>query len=1573
MGNIGSSTPSYFNTPQTGAQYRVTPQNYRQILGDQADIVLKPEQMKDMFEKGYLDVQRQFTEQESNEGIFTIAAKAMAAFIGPSKSIGAITIDPKFLEMIKDPNAEIGFGYTRLRQETLSPLPYPADPPRTETPPTSTEPALTQTDIPVTTPQEQTEQHRDELVRFRKEQEESSETPGTSGSYMVERNSGQNNAIAGWNSKYNPTGQIATRLSSEYGGLIKKYEAAGVPSNWNAELVQDATWEGAYVEAITQDRDAAVRFQYVTRGSADFNTATNRGMPPEQRATARARTEQMISYINKEGAKATPPFSMTMAQAEANPSLFKDNMAKAFGFSGGYSDIQAINKQAQDFRITGYISGDNPRVATEQVGGMSKGTANGILDTQITGRSQKADGTENFYDTVGMLESRPLSWEIDMLVQQGGGEIKGTGGEVLGRVSVDRSGNAAFINKEGKSISRSAFVNQVKRDYQPANNIPGFKELQAQYPNARTMMDVYAQQTKTMPIPDNAKDEYAAIYTRVMGSAPPASPPPTLQDMYVLRTAEFRNPGNPKAFLETGSDGHLAPKNPNNMRDVLNVRLVLEANNGRDQVHRFDQTAIDVVNARATSNFANVTLNLSDNLGQNTTTSNAATINRVQITAEDSEAVDTVKLELGRTGVLNSPTGERLATFQPEPGTTAPKVLKDGQGNVIPPERQAAFLADVAQKSLNPTTGRSSTQLEGGVGYGYVGGTTGTSTTTRTQTPEVTVRASEMQQLAEGKAPQARVDALKASLGITGEISQQDLFKRVLTEAFGQSPEQATTALTGAQSGTAPFSFPKPAETSAVQFGTPGDQTFTPIPPTAEGVVKTEAGPTTTRPPSVEARTASLNANLNVMGELDDQAKLIPKNKESVGQLKAQILADLTALEGSPPNPNATVKIGDPPVDTPISTVRASVNESFAKIEASVAEGEKALRAQAVQAGLGADADPSQVLASGGLPAIPAANTADPAGFQKSVQDSVKAFSGQLREMVRDGDISTEEKAKIDGWWQNSTNNLLASVQPLTQDQLFGSDLAGTLRANGITDPATISTISQTAELLKNAKANVNITPEARSFHKVLDNVHSLQQKIKEFETVGVLRAAFAGEMKELATNNPDRFKAVIQGAYSIPDTEAGKKVIEDMTTMAREGNLPIPPNISFVDPAVLPGANAAYAAKGPGEEPMILLSRDLLDKPGALRDAFAAEMFHHAESSTRELHQGDLAADGSFDSIGDEGQAGLKALRAAQNMESTEAIAKAAADGRNTTATAAGINKPESRPAGTELAGYDHGTVTLPDLGTFKVEFQSAAAAPGAAVQGNPAAQPREIGGLATPGINPHATSRRYTEVKHVDNLPPTNDPIELRRREHISSLDEQMRTFESTPQKNEDGTPMTEPQKNQKFQKLQKDRNDLVGMNAVQYAQTYNIQPPAGSTHQMEQPPEDFLGKAKEMGGQAINGILQFLSTGAPGALCDQIAAQIEGVWKSFYSSVTQNSSAADRSIAEDVVQSGFDVGRDANYEASRTNLINPQGKGAVGQSIQNYRNANPGLRQDKGMLGEFADQDERHRKAFNGVFNR
>src|SRR5690606_8740366 len=106
-----------------------------QPLPEGMDALLTPQDMKQLYDQGYLDVQRQFTTMESHEGIFTLTAKLAAAIVGPSRSVGAIQIDPLFLEMIKDPNAEVGFGFTRVRNETLRVLPSPAADPAIQSAP----------------------------------------------------------------------------------------------------------------------------------------------------------------------------------------------------------------------------------------------------------------------------------------------------------------------------------------------------------------------------------------------------------------------------------------------------------------------------------------------------------------------------------------------------------------------------------------------------------------------------------------------------------------------------------------------------------------------------------------------------------------------------------------------------------------------------------------------------------------------------------------------------------------------------------------------------------------------------------------------------------------------------------------------------------------------------------------------------------------------------------------------------------------------------------------------------------------------------------------------------------------------------------------------------------------------------------------------------------------------------------------------------------------------------------------------------------------------------------------------
>lgn len=129
---------------------RITPEN-RQGL----DVMLTPADQKKLFEQGYLDVQRSFTVMESNEGMFSLLGKSLACIVGPSKSIGAIKIDPMFLEMIKDPNAKVGFGYTRVKNETLNVLPSPVAPAATEPTPLPENPAFVPGIQPLTPAQEE--------------------------------------------------------------------------------------------------------------------------------------------------------------------------------------------------------------------------------------------------------------------------------------------------------------------------------------------------------------------------------------------------------------------------------------------------------------------------------------------------------------------------------------------------------------------------------------------------------------------------------------------------------------------------------------------------------------------------------------------------------------------------------------------------------------------------------------------------------------------------------------------------------------------------------------------------------------------------------------------------------------------------------------------------------------------------------------------------------------------------------------------------------------------------------------------------------------------------------------------------------------------------------------------------------------------------------------------------------------------------------------------------------------------------------------------------------------------------
>jgi len=87
---------------------------------------MTPQDFAELNKKGYLDCKLTSNTMESNEGFLTLSGKLAACLVGPSRSIGAIGIDPLFLEMIKDPNSKAGLGYTRVSNQTMEVLPSPA-------------------------------------------------------------------------------------------------------------------------------------------------------------------------------------------------------------------------------------------------------------------------------------------------------------------------------------------------------------------------------------------------------------------------------------------------------------------------------------------------------------------------------------------------------------------------------------------------------------------------------------------------------------------------------------------------------------------------------------------------------------------------------------------------------------------------------------------------------------------------------------------------------------------------------------------------------------------------------------------------------------------------------------------------------------------------------------------------------------------------------------------------------------------------------------------------------------------------------------------------------------------------------------------------------------------------------------------------------------------------------------------------------------------------------------------------------------------------------------------------------
>lgn len=624
-------------------------ESFRVYAGDSipSNVVLNPNQRKQLFEEGFIDVQRSSTMMESNEGLLSITGKLIGALVGPSKSVAAISIDPKFLEMIKDPNAIVGMGYTRVISENFTILP-PVRGPQNE-PGTQPEPENTAVNVDISQPAlQQTERARNERsLRLEREAVENQQI------YMVEKNGAQNDSSVNYMKKgeTSRTSDIYSQYTVPREKEIKDLTShLGMGQNlfWNGDFVLDATWHGAHVEAVLQNREMAVNQQFVERfagpnlndaikatsdAGGDFRKAAVKDGKSWGNESVRS-TYIMAEYVNKK-LNLQPPIDVNklMKGDAATKTAFQNAVARAFDFPD-YKAVTSISNQAKEFRTIGYVSEANTTENTGNVATMSKTTRGRTIEQNWTGVSRKSDGTRNFYDTIAQLK----------------------------KATTDKPG-----------------YNQYK------DAIPG---------GASSLYDVYKHQTANTAIPQENLDEYVTLYNQVIPGGSISveqlnaqNVQPTLKDMYALiarQNATNIHAKDKGAVIPqvAGNNGRVSISNEEASLDtILNTRMILEANTGDNQMMLYDRRAIDAINSRAEVNLSGIHMDLKDNAGKSV---GISALDRMKIEVEperivlESEAHDTALWEQTNGKKLGGGVGYGYIPTGATGGGGTPTVAFDG-------------------------------------------------------------------------------------------------------------------------------------------------------------------------------------------------------------------------------------------------------------------------------------------------------------------------------------------------------------------------------------------------------------------------------------------------------------------------------------------------------------------------------------------------------------------------------------------------------------------------------------------------------------------------------------------------------------------------------------------------------------------------------------------------------------------------------------------------------------------------------------------------------------------------------
>ncbi|MGV3526838.1 MAG: hypothetical protein ACO1RX_21650 [Candidatus Sericytochromatia bacterium] len=1188
----------------SGVQVRITPENFRQVLGSNADVLLTPQDMKKLYEQGHLDVQRQFSTMESNEGILTLSAKLAAALVGPSKSIGAITIDPMFLEMIKDPNAEVGMGYTRVRSETLRVLPGPTP---TESPgrvPAPNAPVMNNPPQNVTADPYVV----DRRIREAREQVENEQPVYSLSASANWVGAGRGDAKA---NSYDSTLEGSWQEMLGWTGKLEGSKAQFVNANIINMFTGDMGQQNSYDQAnYILNGPRTSRTQWASRRVDTTHTTRN---PNDSINQASSNHQYHFLATQHRSIPLTGPFLEQYSALRSKVTEQGGTLGPAPAAPSMY-DLYLVSNQATT--LGDPIQNNSPDAQQNQTGLRSTYST---LYQQVTGQPVPADldwnkvSMEDVYALSVVRDGRFTPAQVAQVITNNNGDISVKDSPqaraLIASVTGSPQGSANMSSHELLACHRLNLESNFARE--------GGRTFQFTQADANRVHDLMAPVMASRGVPaaeietariDRTDAAQLSINTfdkdnQLEGTS--GGPRPTYNRSGAHRTTMDR------AALVAGTVAGSTP--PANLPDTTANAAYGPLNSSVTALR--GQVALDHMNPQY--NRPSV-----DRAFQELQT-------KINALPDTDPNKGVYQGELVRLRDI-----DRAARGQyVQLGSTTTTVTSPGSGGVAVADGNelAAGIATNVGK-LTDLLARPNSKIEPG---------------TLAKFAPIFER-----DIAELKAMGQQPIAVPAGLELPADIARdaQGMVRAQDLATFLESQVEAVSL-----------------SVERSEFS----------------VIQPDAGETPAGPPltSADGQTPGVQPQPVVSGAQGDGVQPAPVQDAATGT-----------------------------VEQPV-------------------EGEQRPRVQPSVQPTVQEETPGRV-------------TMTPANFFPTMENSLTQFNAYLRSALADGGISREEKEAISGGGGKPgfINDMALNMRHYLEGQgvrmganpadMYAVD-ADDLSAAGI-PPENHTQILNMLDRLKSAQAAINVSSEGNLTRSLFQNLSALSKRVEEFDSVGVVQTAFKGEMTRLASpvsqgGNPAGFDAMMAATYgfkppsaednaardsatgNLPETNDVNKAYNRLRKLAADGALPVPPNIGFVDRAAIGGANGAFVENAiDPDNPQrqsgrtILLARDLANQPERMREVYAEEMFHHLEilPDIQTLLQTNPAKAGAVytgDAEGDEGRAGVAAMRAAQGNRSLESIQQAADHVRDQPANLTGNNFTVNN-AGVDDFAATRGAVTTTD-----------------------------------------------------------------------------------------------------------------------------------------------------------------------------------------------------------------------------------------------------------------------------------